>query len=325
NWFYLENGLWKKPSGAPYTTDIIPLKIGFFAGNSGQAGAQPGFKSVVDYFFNSDLPIVPEDATSLNVNLTQVGTGTVTRQPDKTKYACGEEVLLSATTIPGWSFAGWSGDVNSASPITSVIMDAPKYVTATFTQDQYTLNVNIDNDGVGGAGNVVNKSPDQPTYVYGDQVQLTAVAEPGWKFVGWSGAVTGTNPTVNITMLKSETVTAMFQQDQYTLDVNVVHDGIGTGGSVSKSPNKPTYIYGDQVTLTATLNPGWNFLGWSGGVTSSNLSTQLTITGNTTVTATYEQIKYDLNITITGGGTVTQDPDKPYYIYGDQVTLVADG
>lgn len=325
NWFYLENGLWKKPSGAPYTTDIIPLKIGFFAGNSGQGGAQPGFKSVVDYFFNSALPIVPEDATSLSVNITQVGTGTVTKQPDKTKYACGEEVILNASTIPGWSFDGWSGDLVSSSPTAILNVDAPKYITSTFTQDQYTLNVNIENDGVGGAGNMVTKSPDQPTYVYGDQVQLTAVPEAGWKFIGWSGAVTGTNPTVNLTMLKSETVTALFEQEQYTLGVNVVHNGIGTGGSVSKSPNKPTYVYGDVVTLNATLNPGWNFIGWSGGVTSSNLSTQVIITGNTSVTATYEQIKYDLNVTITGGGTVTQDPDKPYYLYGDQVTLIADG
>ena len=37
--------------------------------------------------------------------------------------------------------------------------------------------------------NAVVKSPDQATYVYGDVVQLTAVPQPGWAFVGWSGAV----------------------------------------------------------------------------------------------------------------------------------------
>lgn len=325
NWFYLENGIWKKPSGAPYGTDIVPLNIGFFAGNSGAGGAQPGFKSVVDYFFNSDLPIVPEDAAPMSVNITQVGTGTITKQPDKAKYVCGEEVILSATTIPGWSFAGLEGDVVSTTPTTAVTIDAPKYVTATFTQDQYLLNVVVDNDGVGGAGNVVTKTPDQPTYVYGDQVQLTAVAEPGWNFIGWSGAVTGTNPTVSITMLKSETVTAMFEQEQYTLDVAPIHNGVGTGGTVSVSPNKATYVYGDVVTLNATLAPGWTFGGWSGGVTSSELSTQLTITGDTAVTATFDQIKYELDVNVIGGGTVTPDPQKDYYLYGDVVALVADG
>jgi uncharacterized repeat protein (TIGR02543 family) len=325
NWFYLENGIWKKPSGAPYTTDIIPIKIGFFAGNSGQGGAQPGFKSVVDYFFNSNLPIVPEDGAPMSVNIDQVGTGTVTKQPDKAKYVCGEEVLLSATTIPGWSFEGWSGDVVSTAPTTAVTIDGPKYTTATFTQDQYVLGITIENDGVGGAGNVVNKTPDQPTYVYGDVVQLTAVPEPGWKFVGWSGAITSTDPTVTITMNKSENVTAKFEQEQYDLNINLVHNGIGTGGSVSVSPTKATYVYGDVVTLNATLNPGWTFGGWSGGVTSSDLTTQLTITGDTTVTATFDQIKYEIDVNVVGGGSVTLDPQKDYYLYGDQVSLIADG
>ena len=325
NWFYLENGLWKKPSGAPYTAAIVPLNIGFFAGNSGQGGLQPGFKSVVDYFFNSALPISPEDGAPMSVILNKVGTGTVTKQPDKERYLCGEEVLLSATTIPGWSFAGWDGDFVSTSPTAAVTIDAPKYVNATFTQDQYVINITIENDGVGGAGNVVNKSPDQPTYVYGDVVQLTAVPEPGWKFVGWSGAVSGTNPTVSITMLKSENVTAMFEQEQYSLNVNLVHNGIGTGGSVSVSPTKTSYVYGDVVTLNATLNPGWTFGGWSGGLTSTDLTTQLTITGNTAVTATFDQIKYEIDVNVTGGGTVSLDPQKDYYLYGDQVSLIADG
>lgn len=325
NWFYLDNGLWKKPPGAPYTAEIVPLKIGFYAGNSGTAGTQPGFKSVVDYFFNSDLPIVPEDGSPMSVNITQIGTGTITKQPDKPKYICGDEVQISASTIPGWSFEGLTGDVNSTAPITNVTINAPKFVTATFTQDQYLLDVTIQNDGIGGAGNVVNKSPDQPTYVYGDQVQLTAVPEPGWKFVGWSGSVTGTNPTVSITMFKSEAVTARFEQEQYELNVNVVHNGIGTGGSISMSPTKATFLYGDVVTLSATPKPGWSFGGWSGGTTSSALSTQLTITGDTNVTATFNQIKYDIDINIIGDGSITLDPQKDYYLYGDQVSLVADG
>jgi len=325
NWFYLENGLWKKPSGAPYTTDIIPLKIGFFAGNAGSGGTQPGYKAVVDYFFNSSLPIVPEDGAPMSVNVTQVGTGTVTKLPDKSSYVCGEEVILSAETIPGWSFIEWSGDVTSPSPTAAVTIDAPKYITATFTQDQYLLNIVYENDGVGGEGNAVTKSPDQPTYVYGDVVQLTAVPQPGWKFVEWIGGVTGTSPTVSLTMYETETVTARFEQEQYELDVNLVHNGLGEGGTVSVSPQKATYVYGDVVTLSATLNPGWTFGGWSGAATSTEAETQVTITGDTSVTATFDQIHYDLAVNIVGGGDVTLDPQKDFYLYGDMVTLTVEG
>ena len=325
NWFYYDVNQWKKPPGAPYTLAMTPLKIGFYAGNSGGGGTQPAFKSVVDYFFNSALPIIPEDGAPMVVNVTQVGTGTVTKLPDKAKYICGEEVILSATTIPGWSFSEWSGDVDSVSPTAAVTIDAPKYVTATFTQDQYLLNVVIENDGVGGAGNTVTKSPDQPTYVYDDVVQLTAEAEPGWHFVGWTGGVTSTSPTVSLTMRQTETVIAHFEQEHYTLDVNLVNNGVGVGGAVSLSPSQTTYLYGDEVTLTATPNPGWTFGGWSGGATGTELSTKVTITDDTVVTATFDQIHYNLNVTVVGGGQVIQEPEKDYYLYGDMVTLTVDG
>ena len=324
-WFHSADGsTWTAIAGNHNITMTV-VSAGFFAGNSGSAGTQPAHQAVVDYFFNTNAPINPEDGAPMSVNVNQVGTGTVSKQPDKEKYLCGEEVLLSATTIPGWSFAGWDGDVVGTAPTAAVTIDAPKYVNATFTQDQYVLNVTIDNDGVGGAGNVVNKSPDQPTYVYGDVVQLTAVPEPGWKFIGWSGAITGTNPTVNITMLKSENVTAMFEQEQYDLNITLVQNGVGTGGAVSVSPTKNTYVYGDVVTLNATLQPGWTFGGWSGGITSNELSTQLTITGDTNVTATFDQIKYEIDVNVVGGGSVTLDPQKDYYLYGDLVSLIADG
>lgn len=261
----------------------------------------------------------------MSVNVTQVGTGTVTKLPDKAKYVCGEEVILSAATIPGWSFIEWSGDVTGNSPTAAITIDAPKYVTATFTQDQYLLNVVIENDGIGGAGNVVTKSPDQPTYVYDDVVQLTAVAEPGWRFVEWTGGVTSTSPTVSLTMRQTETVTAHFEQLQYELDVNLVNNGIGVGGTVSLSPLQTTYLYGDVVALTATPNPGWTFGGWSGGATGTELTTEVTITDDTVVTATFDQIHYALNVTVVGGGQVTLEPQQDYYLYGDTVTLSVDG
>ena len=325
-WYWSTNGTNWQRANLPYSMSMVVLNAGFYAGNTGAPGTQPAQTTVVDYFFNTAAPIVPEDVSPMNINLTQVGTGTVTKLPDKSPYTCGEEVILSATTVPGWSFAGWSGDLTGTAPTAAVTIDAPKYITATFTQDQYLLNIVIDNEGVGGEGNTVTRTPDQATYVYGDVVQLTAVPLPGWSFVEWGGAVTGTSPTAQITMNKTETVTARFVQEQYDLDVNIVHNGIGAGGTISLSPLKSTYLYGDVVTLSADLNPGWTFGGWSGGVTSPELETQVTITGDTAITATFNQIQYLINVDIVGGGgEVSLDPEKAFYQYGDTVALVADG
>ena len=326
DWYYLENNLWKKFTGSPYTMVMTPIKVGFFAATSGASGTVPGHTAVVDYFFNTDLPIIPEDGAPMSVNLDVVGTGTVTKLPDKSKYLCGEQVVLSASTVPGWSFAGWSGDLTGDAPTISTTIDSPKNVTATFTQDQYTLNVVLNNGGVPGAPNAVTRNPDKPTYVYGDVVELTAVPAPGWTFLGWTGAVAGTSPTISITMLKSETVTATFQQEHYDLDVNLFHNGIGTGGTVTITPVKSNYVYGDVVTLAATVNPGWTFGGWSGDHTASELETQVTITDDTAVTATFNQNHYEVNVNVIGaGGEVTLDPQKEFYLHGDVVALVADG
>ena len=326
--FYYQDGQWKGQAG--YAMAMTPIQVGVFAGAAGAAGTAPGHTAVVDYFFNTDIPIVPEDANPMSVNVALVGTGTVTRQPDKATYLCGEEVVLSASTVPGWSFANFSGDVTGQSPTASVTIDAPKNVTATFTQDQYLLNVVINNDGIGGEQNAVTKSPDQPTYVYGDTVQLTAVPQLGWSFVSWSGAVNSTSPTVSLTMLKTETVTANFVQNEYDLTLNVINDGIGVGGTVSATPLKSAYLYGDEVTLKATPALGWTFGGWSGDVTSTSAETQITITDDTVVNATFIQDQYELEVEVVSlgksgvGGSVSLNPTKGTYVYNDTVTLVAE-
>ena len=326
--FYYQDGQWKGQAG--YTMDMTPIRVGVFAGATGTGGTAPAHAAVVDYFFNTDIPIVPEDGNPMSIAVAVVGNGSVTKQPNKTVYQCGEEVVLSATTVPGWSFGGWSGDVTGSDPLATVIVDAPKNATATFTQDQYVLNVVIDNDGTGGEQNTVTKSPDQPTYVYGDQVQLTATAQPGWTFVGWTGAVSGASPTVSLTMNESKTVTARFEQNKYDLTLNVINNGIGTGGTATVTPLKSDYVYGDVVTLQANPNPGWTFTGWSGAVTSTSATAQLTITGDATVNATFTQDQYDLNVEVVSlgksgvGGSVSLNPAKGQYVYNDTVTLVAE-
>ena len=326
--FYYQDGQWK--GQAAYSMSMTPIQVGVFAGAAGAAGTAPGHTAVVDYFFNNDIPIVPEDGSPINVNVAVVGTGAVTKQPDKPTYACGEEVVLTASTVPGWSFAGFSGDVTGQSPTASITINGPKNVTATFTQDQYLLNVVINNDGIGGEQNAVTKSPNQATYVYGDVVQLTATPQPGWTFTGWSGAVTSTSPIVSLTMLQTQTITANFVQDEYDLTLNVVNDGIGTGGTVSATPLKSTYLYGDVVTLKATPTLGWTFNGWSGAITSPDAQTQLTITADTAVTATFTQDQYALEIEVVSlgksgvGGSVSLNPAKGSYVYNDLVTLVAE-
>ena len=138
-------------------------------------------------------------------------------------YAEGTEVAITATPELGWTFSGWTGDgvADPNSAATTVTMDANKTVTATFTQDEYTLTVTPVGDGS------VAKDPDRTTYHYGDTVELTPTADPGWTFTGWSGDLSGSDDPASVTINGDTAVTATFEE--------YVPSPLGTDGASSSA------------------------------------------------------------------------------------------
>ena len=121
-------------------------------------------------------------------------------------YGSGATIPVSANANAGYSFWNWTGDLLDSSNSASLIMNGPKTVTANFSQNQYSLTVNMSPSGAGS----VLKIPDKATYVYGDRVQLAAMANPGYTFSGWTGDASGTVGSFTITMNGDKTVTAKF-------------------------------------------------------------------------------------------------------------------
>jgi uncharacterized repeat protein (TIGR02543 family) len=246
-----------------------------------------------------------------------IGSGTVGRSPDAATYAHGTLVLLTPQAEVGYTFSGWSGSdagalVNNGDGTWGLVMDAARSVTATFTQNAYNLTVDV------GTGGSVSKDPDWTTYPHGTSVLLTATAEPGYTFAGWTGGgCSGNELTCTVVMDDDKSVVAAFTQNQYTLAVDIVPSGSGT---VDRSPDNATYTYGQSVTLTATPNPGYAFEGWSGAGCSGTGDCVVTITDNTSVTANFVQT-FTLDITIIGQGSVDRNPDKSVYIAGETVIL----
>lgn len=137
----------------------------------------------------------------LTVNV--MGEGEVKKSPDKTAYSYGEEVTLEALPGPGWSFASWSDGLGK-NPEIVVTIDGDRVVTATFTQDVYTLDLKIFGKGA------VQISPTQETYHFGDEVDLTAEPEQDWKFFGWGGDLNGMNSHKRLVIEGDQFVTATF-------------------------------------------------------------------------------------------------------------------
>ncbi len=77
------------------------------------------------------------DEYTLVVNVE--GSGSVTKNPDQATYHYGDEVTLTATADPGWTFAGWSGDVVSEQNPLQVNITEGMNLLATFVSKQVVL------------------------------------------------------------------------------------------------------------------------------------------------------------------------------------------
>ncbi len=265
--------------------------------------------------FEEDAP----DQYTLTINVD--GQGEVQADPAEGPYDSGTPVSLIALAAPGWHFVEWQGDATGTDPATQITMDGNKTVTAVFEEDapdQYTLTINVDGQGE------VQADPAEGPYDSGTPVSLTATAAPGWRFVEWQGDAEGTDPATQVTMDGNKTVTAVFEEnapDQYTLTVNV-----NGQGEVATDPNQATYDAGTPVTLTATAAEGWHFVEWQGAATGVNPTTQVTMDGNKTVTAVFEENvpdQYTLTVNVDGQGEVATDPNQATYDAGIRVSLTA--
>ena len=192
-------------------------------------------------------------------------------------FVHGTAVTLTAVTETGSTFMGWSG-ICSGTDDCALTMDSTKNVTATFTLDQHPLNVTIDGTGRGSVTSTPSgidcEDDCSELFDYGTVVTLTAVADPGTTFSGWSGSCTNNTGNCVVTIDEAENVSATFTLDQHELDVSL--DGTGNG-SVASTPSginceddcSEIFDYGTVVTLTAVAEIGSTFTGWVGACTGN--------------------------------------------------------
>ncbi|MBE0684645.1 MAG: right-handed parallel beta-helix repeat-containing protein, partial [Anaerolineaceae bacterium] len=200
------------------------------------------------------------------------------------------------------------------------IFDGDENGTATVDMGAYEYQQNTLTVEIVGYGNVT-KNPDKTSYSSGESVTLTATADPGWTFSGWSGDVTSVNNPLQITITGNTSLTATFTKNEYVLTLNVDPEGKGTINNNAIAP----YEYGQLVELSAVPEPGWKFSRWSGDVTSTENPLTVTVTDNLSMTAEFEPDGYSLTVTIEpdGYGIVDQNPLKDFYSLGEQITLTA--
>ncbi len=144
------------------------------------------------------------------LTITIAGKGYVT--PNATgPYNANDVVQLLVTLVPGWSFLGWSGDLNGSSNPAFVVMNGNKAVTAHFVQTN-TLSVTVATDkatyGVSDTVNVTGSLSWVPNNVpVTDGLVAVEVRDPGGSLFDLrtrpTGLISGQNWVVNFTRFYS--------------------------------------------------------------------------------------------------------------------------
>ena len=189
-----------------------------------------------DFYRDLPKPTGYRLITSVNIE----NSGMVVHIPNSTRYNDGENVTLMAVPEPGYEFVNWTGNgapTGSAAYDAgiTVAMDSDLTLIANFRiMNTLTTSVNIPGSGT------ISQSPNQPAYVPGTPVTLTATANTGYIFVNWtgSGAPAGSaanNASITINMNSNLTLTANFRNlnpqkqsfpftssQQWTLPANMV-------------------------------------------------------------------------------------------------------
>ena len=269
-----------------------------------------------------DVPVTlgaaEEIVQDVTLTLSAVPTtgGSVTADPAGPTYTPGTVVSLTAIPNQGWQFDGWSGALGGSALTKDITMNVSASVNANFSPIPYTLEVNTVGNGT------VQRSPDKATYTYGDSVQLTALPANNVTFGGWSGDLTGLENPQSVAVTSNKSITATFDLITYTLSIATNGNGAGT---VAVEPEKPYYVSGESVQLTAQASPDSAFAGWSGSATGTDNPLTLQMNGDISVTARFDpEFHLALYVHDEAVVTVTRVPDKASYHENEVVTLTAD-
>lgn len=258
---------------------------------TGWSGGHSGSQNPDTITINTDRAVTAlfeKKEYTLSVNTE--GSGTVEEQvvqAKQTEYPHGTSVQLTATADNGWSFEAWSGAISGSENPSVIQIEGEASVTASFSRNEYTVTTNVTGEGEI-SRELISGTETEDGYLFESELELTANPEEGWAFVEWRGDLSGSNNPAEIFVDSDQSITAVFEPVEYTLDLST--DG---EGSVTASPDRENYFFNDEVELTAEPEDGWEFSDWSGDLESNENPITIRMSADKSITAKFEELCLD--------------------------------
>ncbi|MEI6553262.1 MAG: peptidoglycan-binding protein [bacterium] len=267
----------------------------------------------------------------------------------QSRYVKGTTATLTAVSGTNSMFSGWSGACSGTSTC-SVVMDGPKYVTATFIPDTYAMYIlTATSTGPGSITGLLSG------YQNGSTATITAQpSSASSTFVGWSSidsssvCSNSTSNSCSILMNGNKSVIANFATTTASTSYSILVARVSGHGEVSNVNS--SYVNGTTVYITAYPAPTAKFSYWSGACANPTSTVcAIVLDQNRTVVANFEDViiagnsiststsatttsalkgdnvnTFDLVVSNggTGFGSVTGGGNSPY-TKGAKVTLTA--
>jgi hypothetical protein len=220
---------------------------------------------------NSDIilalsAVLSVSQTTYTLSVSVTGSGTVTSSPSgiscgstcSASFAAGTQVALGATPATGSSFTGWGGAC-SGTGICQVTMNAATSVTASFTQTDELLTINVSGNGTvtSNPSGISCPADCSALFAVASVVTLTAAPGAGASFSSWGGACSGTG-TCMVTMNSAASVSATFTLPTLTRTFvsSSGHDGNPCTVTAPCATFATAYNAVEPDGIVAALDPG---------------------------------------------------------------------
>ncbi len=281
----------EKAVGGFFVVGLLVLSIfGMGLGFSGRAEDAENGSETVSYVGRcridgiSDQNENNESHYQLEINIE--GEGSTEPEEGVHEYVEGEEVTVKASPDDGWEFTGWQGDHDVGEEEITVTMDEDKEITAHFSDvvAEYELAIDIEGQGT--------TDPEEGTHIYeeGEEVNVEALPEEGWRFVEWVGDYEATDGEINITMDGDKNITAVFEElDVYELEISIEGQGSTVPGE-----GVHEYTEGEEVSVEAFPEGGWVLIEWTGDIQEDGDEIPITMDDDKNITVVFEEHSYEI-------------------------------
>ncbi len=254
--------------------------------------------------------VINVDSVTVVLTINDTARGTTNPAPGTYRFAVGDSVYAVATPSTGYRFLGWFVDVAGNTTTVNdnpIRLEVPALaanmtinVTANFVpmgDDTYTVIATpVTTDGDINAGGTITGNG---TYPAGSNVTLTAMADEGYRFVGWYNAndttfdmPLSTEYSYSFIIMENLSLIALFTPESNPTAVITIATADSTMGYVLLN-NDTVLRYvgqiGEEVTIEAIAYEGYRFVAWNDGDTNA-LRTIILDMPVTMLTARFELI-----------------------------------